>query len=76
MSFKRFESSIRYKEKALVRSTRALLFTARQKLAFERDGNEKDRSFASAEQGFFFAQATHLRIMSEADNPPSATKQI
>jgi hypothetical protein len=37
--------------------------TTRQKLAFERDGNEKALSSASAEQGFFFAEAPPLRIM-------------
>jgi hypothetical protein len=42
------------KKKPCCESNRALLFSARQMLAFVRDGNNKARSSADALQGFFF----------------------
>ena len=44
------------KKKPWCESTRALLFSDRQKLAFVRDGNNKARSHAPAWQGFFFVK--------------------
>jgi hypothetical protein len=44
------------KKKPFCESRRALLFSDRQKLAFVRDENNKDRRHASAWQGFFFVK--------------------
>jgi hypothetical protein len=53
------------KKKPCCDSTRALLFSDRQQLAVVRDGNNKARSHAQREQGFFFG------LLPKMDHPPA-----
>jgi hypothetical protein len=53
--------------------TRAFLLMARAELAQGSDKNKKTQQTPKADAGFFLCQYPHWRIMSEANNPCSAS---